>query len=49
MTNEVYQALKRLMHHCEYGGANDKAFWDDFRLVEGWIDEVAKEYDNENQ
>lgn len=44
MNKETYEALKRTMHHCEYGGANDKAFWDDFRVVENWIDEVSKEY-----
>jgi len=44
MNKETYEALKKTMHHCEYGGANDKEFWDNFRQVESWIDEVAKEY-----
>lgn len=36
------------MRHCEYGSANDKEFWDDFKLVEAWIEEVAKEYNEES-
>jgi hypothetical protein len=44
MDNETYEALKRIMHHATYGGANDKEFWDDVKLVESWIEEVAKEY-----
>ena len=43
MTKEIYETLKRLMHHLEYGGANDKEFWDDFKLAESWLEEVKKE------
>lgn len=48
MNKETYEALKRTMHHTEYGGPNDKAFWDDFKIVESWIDEVSKEYEEED-
>lgn len=44
MKKEIFEALKKLLRHCEYGGANDKEFWDNFRLVEGWTQEVEKEY-----
>lgn len=45
MNEETYEALKRLIKHATQGGANDKAFWDDVKAIEGWINEVAKEYD----
>lgn len=45
MDKATYEALKRLMNHCTNGGANDKTFWDDVKQVENWIDEVAKDYD----
>ena len=45
MNKDTYEALKRLMHHTINGGYNDKAFWDDVKDLEMWIDEVAKEYD----
>jgi hypothetical protein len=44
MNQETYKALKKIMHHCEYGGANDKEFWDNFHKVENWIDEGVKDY-----
>ena len=44
MEKEIYEALKRTMHHCEYGGANDTEFWNDLRMVEEWIADVAEEY-----
>jgi len=45
MNKETYESLKRLIKHSTEGGANDKTFWDDVKLVEGWIEEVAKEYE----
>lgn len=45
MDKETYEALKKTMHHCEYGGRNDEEFWSNFKQVEQWIDEVAKDYD----
>ena len=39
MNKETFEALKKIMHHCEYGGQNDKEFCDDFKLVESWIEE----------
>ena len=44
MDKETFEALKKTMRHCEYGGPNDKEFWDNFKLVEGWIGEVEKDY-----
>lgn len=44
MDKETYEALKGVMDHATNGGPNDKAFWDNVKLVEGWIDEVAKDY-----
>lgn len=49
MDKETYEALKKTMHHCGYGGANDKEFWDNFKKVEAWIDEVAKEYQEDSK
>jgi len=44
MNSETYEALKRIMHHTTMGGSNDKSFWDDIKLLESWIEEVAKDY-----
>jgi len=44
MSDETYEALKRVIHHAINGGANDKAFWNDIGQVEAWIDETAKEH-----
>jgi hypothetical protein len=44
MDKETYEALKFVMHHSEYGGPNDKEFWDNFKLVEAWMQEVEKDY-----
>jgi hypothetical protein len=43
MNRETYKALEFVIHHATYGGANDKEFWDNIKLVESWIEEYRKE------
>lgn len=47
MNEETYEALKLVLKHATEGGPNDAEFWDAVKQVEGWIDEVAKEYEEE--
>ena len=39
MDSTTFEALKRIMHHTVNGGANDKAFWDDVKTIERFIEE----------
>lgn len=53
MDNEIYEALKRAIKWCREGeekaGRYDMPIYKDCEAVKGWIDEVAKEYELEEQ
>lgn len=39
MNKEQFEALKRIMNHTVNGGMNDKAFWDDVKTIERYMEE----------
>ena len=46
MNKETYEALKRIVNQRGYHYFNVESGKKDYKQVEDWIDEVAKEYED---
>ena len=47
MNKETYETLKRMMYHLQFVENQDNNYKRDFKQLEDWIDEVAKEYEED--